>query len=779
MYRLGRICFAALMMEVILVDAQTPAGSSSTTNAVPALTTDQQEQIQIDLANGFYSRDFFDLAVAEYQKYLDWFPGGASVEEARYRIADCLRGQGKIDASRAQYEALQKAFPNGKYFARASFRVGEMDWNAGRFANAFVHFESAAEKAESTSTRLSARFYQARALIQLKKASEAGPVLMELARIEKANPYRGFALLELARLAEASGREEEARGFYKQVTETDASPLLRAEAGIKAGSIEMKIRHWPAAAAFFESVRKLEVPAEWVELASANAVRAYYQNNQYDLALKLLESSKASFPPNAQAEMSLLHGHALRLLKKYREAVAQYDVFLKTHAGHAAQESAAYERLICLYAVNAEAWDGEAAGFIKTYPQAKSAAQVLYLQADRAFKRKDYVFAAAAYASIPLSGERTIDPSKIPEVMYRRGFSLAQGGRGTEAAAVFSDFVQRFPEHAYAPNALFQRAVSEQGLGKLDVALASYREIIERYPRATERETSLYRTALLQGELRRYSAMRETFQKLARDYPKNAFINDSTYWIGWSLFEEKKYAEALPHLLKAREVKPAEYGAESTSRILLCQYYLKRRVPLAKEILALPEKSSPLAPEIYEWVARQSAHDGDPAMAEKFFRKLVAHPDAEAWKQSARWGMAVNLSAQSKWSEAVEVWEAYQKDYPTPIEIVSTRLELIRGYAAIKNYVHAQELAEDVMRLQPEGKNNAHARFQLAEVLNEQKKYDEAAKYYLSVAVLYEDPEMTPRSLSKAIEAFGIVGQTNEVERLSNELKTKYPDFKP
>ncbi|MBI4024369.1 MAG: tetratricopeptide repeat protein [Verrucomicrobia bacterium] len=752
----------------------TDTTSAAPTNAPP----EQVEQVQLDLGNGFLNREFYHLAMAEYQKLIEWFPNGLSVEEARYRIGDCHRGLANLDAAREQYETLQRDFPKGVFFARAAFRLGEIAWNAERYPEALKKFSEAAETAESQETRLTGRFYQARALIQLKKNQEAIPVLQDLARVEKQNPYRGFALLELGRILEASGQEDEARVLFAKTLDTDTSPILRAEGGVKSGVLAMKARQWKEAVADFEKVRMLNAGEEWMLMATVNLVRALYQSDQYEAVIRTLEDPKNRFPKETQAETSLLHAHAYRLLKKCREAVRHYDIFLKNHPDHPSRESAAYERLICLYVIGMDSWDAEAAAFLKAHPKAERARQVLYLQADRAFQRKDYRSAAALYAAIAGAAGRPLDPALEPEIIYRQAFSLAQTGRHSEAATGFADFVKRFPNHALAPTALFQEGLAEEAAGKLEAALASFRGIVGRFPKATERESALYRSALMLGELKQYPAMRDAFQQLAREYPKNPFVDDAAYWTGWSLFEEKKYADALPYLLQARKAKPDDYGAQAASRILLAEYHLRQRAALLKEVEARPADATPLATEIHQWLAAESVKDGDHAAAERQFRKLIAHPGAVEWRQSARWGLASSLAAQSKWKEAAETWEAYQKDYPNPNETITAKLELIRAYTALKEFVHAQEIAEDVLQIQPEGRNNAQARFLLGELMCEQKKHAEAGKYFLSVAVLYDDPEMTPRSLARAIQSFEAAGETNQVAKLKEELKTKHPNFK-
>ena len=62
----------------------------------------------------------------------------------------------------------------------------------------------------------------------------------------------------------------------------------------------------------------------------------------------------------------------------------------------------------------------------------------------------------------------------------------------------------------------------------------------------------------------------------------------------------------------------------------------------------------------------------------------------------------------------------------------------------------AQKIAEEIMRLQPEGRVNAEARLLAGDVQVERGNFDEAGKAFMGVALLYDDPAITPRALQKA-----------------------------
>ena len=81
------------------------------------------------------------------------------------------------------------------------------------------------------------------------------------------------------------------------------------------------------------------------------------------------------------------------------------------------------------------------------------------------------------------------------------------------------------------------------------------------------------------------------------------------------------------------------------------------------------------------------------------------------------------------------------------------------------------------MTLQPEGRVNAEARLLAGDVQLERGNFEEAGKAFMGVALLYDDPAITPRALQKAALAYQRAGRTAEADRVSRQLREKYPNY--
>ncbi len=70
----------------------------------------------------------------------------------------------------------------------------------------------------------------------------------------------------------------------------------------------------------------------------------------------------------------------------------------------------------------------------------------------------------------------------------------------------------------------------------------------------------------------------------------------------------------------------------------------------------------------------------------------------------------------------------------------------------------------------------ARAYFGLGEVAEAAGQPDQAARHFMSVAVLFDDPEWTPNSLFRAGQLFGRIDKKPEQASAWKELRERYPE---
>src|SRR5205807_8329641 len=131
---------------------------------------------------------------------------------------------------------------------------------------------------------------------------------------------------------------------------------------------------------------------------------------------------------------------------------------------------------------------------------------------------------------------------------------------------------------------LAERALAYERDKNYEAALADLNTILARYPKAHEREASLQLKALILGQQNNTRGMVEAFRQLLKEFPKSSVAAQAEYYIGKAAFEAKDYKTALTALNAARQLNKEQYYNLASLRIILCQFYLKDRTALTKEV---------------------------------------------------------------------------------------------------------------------------------------------------------------------------------------------------
>ena len=119
----------------------------------------------------------------------------------------------------------------------------------------------------------------------------------------------------------------------------------------------------------------------------------------------------------------------------------------------------------------------------------------------------------------------------------------------------------------------------------------------------------------------------------------------------------------------------------------------------------------------------------------------------------------------------------YLETATDPAERAQGFIVLSSAQLGAKDLDPATKSAEETLTLQPEGRLNAEGRMLIGDIESARGNYENAARSYMSVAVLYKDPEVTPRALQHAYEAFQKAGNEPQATRTLSELKTRFPNY--
>ncbi len=748
--------------------------------------TEAPDRRQLDYANGLFSRKLYDLAIPEYEKFLAQYPGVPGRSSAYFYLGECYRALNRSAAARASFQSVLDNYGDSEFAGPASYGVAEILFTQKNYAGALTLFHRAAAKSKESTLALSARYFEARCLENVDRKDEAQILYQQVAEAKNPNPYRDDARLAAGSIALARGRKADAFKNYEALANETQKPALKAEATVRAGMVAVDLQQTEKgkfdkvmaekALSLLQKGRSLPEAGRWRGVAEVGLLRLQYQSGQYEKVLAEYKRGQDQIPEEVRAEMMLIVGNSQRQLGHTKEADDIYRQIIAKYPDREEAKDAQYQRLINFYNTNAPTLLAEVEEYLNSNPTPERADQAKLLKAEHFYKEQKFAEAAPIYAELRASH---LSPRLRAESAYKLAWCFVQLKDGPQVIEAFTYFVKGFPDNQQVPSALTQRALAYQESKNYSAAIEDLNTLLAKFPAAKEREAALQQKALIFGQQENSKGMSDSFRQLLKEFPKSSVAAQANYYIGKAAFEAKDYKGALAPLDAARQLSKEQYYNLATLRIVSAHFYLKDRAALTKEVdgFLAANSNARIPAEILEWLGVEYYNEKNYTAAQKYFSVLGRSESLGSVKPDFWFYLADTETKLKNFAQAEVAYEKYLQVATDPAAKAKTLLALGATKIAAHKPDDAQRIAEEIMSLQPEGRVNAEARLLAGDVQLERQHFDEAGKAFMGVALLYDDPAITPRALQKAALAYEKAGKKEEADRVAKQLREKYPDY--
>src|SRR6266511_3516096 len=204
--------------------------------------TEGADQRQLEYANGLFTRKLYDLAIPEYQKYLEDYPGRPGRANAYFSLGECYRNLNRVSSARTNFQKVLNDYGDSEFAGAAAYALAEMAFTEKDYAAALPLFHRSAAKSKEPAVALSARCFEARCLESTGRKEEAADIYVQVAEGGgNPNPYREDARWTAASIFASRGRKVDALKQYEALANESQKPALKAESAVRGGVIALEL----------------------------------------------------------------------------------------------------------------------------------------------------------------------------------------------------------------------------------------------------------------------------------------------------------------------------------------------------------------------------------------------------------------------------------------------------------------------------------------------------------------------------------------------------------
>jgi TolA-binding protein len=751
--------------------------------SLQAFALDAEDQLQF--ADGLYARGMYQLATKEYERFLGEFPDSDKADIVHFRIGESYRHLGDRSAAEKEFKLVFDVYPQSKMRHKAGFRRAELFMEAGQLNSARDLFNAVINENPPADIAAAAIYYTGDILLKTGKTDEGIHTLERVRNEYSSSEFYSFALLKLAEAHKAATKPDPNRvmELYRLVAARTDSTNTAAEALFQIAELHFQQNTFDKSAEAYKQLFARYPDHSRAAEARLQAAWAAHNAGIYADALAAVEKALASHPDTEEtktgtAEWLYLKANCERQLIKNDAAAQTYSDLLEKYPDSRFADPAYFELALSLYRMGRYNDALRSAQKVKfTTPDMKR--DVYWLMAESYSHLDDEENAVQYYRLL----NKEFPKSELSrDATYRLAHHLQTRSEYKEASRYFNTVAANFPESDLAPQALFASGFCLATENMHKEAVRDWSLLVQKYPAHPLVEEALYQKAMSEIRLKRDEQAIATLRELAGSFPSSRFTPELHYWQAVVLKNMKKSQDAEEELrlcLKSSPRKELEREAQLQLGALLHQAgRFDQAGDLFQPLLSSPVKDK-LNPELLKWLSEHRFEKGQFAESTEAASLLVERSKEPVWQETGWCMVGRGMMAQGKTDDAVKAFEkslaaggGTRFGAESALKLGGLSFGAGSFADARKHFDKAARLASDENMLGVRA--NAYAG--LGRTAKAESELEKAARYFMSVAVLYDDPELVPECLYEAVQAFRTLKRSSDAVKAAKELIKRYPD---
>ncbi|HPM42546.1 MAG TPA: tetratricopeptide repeat protein [Candidatus Omnitrophota bacterium] len=734
---------------------------------------------QLDFANGLFSRKMYKMAADEYEKFISSYPEDPKTPRVYFMVAESLFYLGDYRSATEAYDEYLKRFAGDKDAVHAKLRIIASAIELKDCDRAMAEAEPFVSQTHPPDIRGEALYLIGLSRLSCGDKETAAKYFKEACDIGKDSTYSAVAAYQLGRIS------RDAKDLAGAIDWFDKSAALAQEDEIKAlsriGGAEARIDlgNFKEAA---EILRPLALgdsgASETKDRAVLGLARALYGMKAYGELIDSYKKIRGSMrSPSLRMQTVVFVSQAYTKEQRDAESIAILDAILTdTSLTPSELESVFFARISALIA--AKKYE-EARSLLDSKKDYIDLSRAAFLKAETDYYLKSYAEARKGYDYFLITYP---DSPLRAQAFYGMAFAAMYNNEKHVAKDVFLKIVSSFPDDELAGKALYSAAALEEELGLAAEGISHAKKYIELY--GDREDTKAVRLLLgrLYGESKKPSEAIKVYEDYLARYPADPKIPEVYFMIGRSYQAAGDRMRSTEYFSKIAKDAPGAGELYYKARSNIAQNYIamKNELEAAKTMddILSSDRTNENAFENYLWVVKRYI---DAKLYKDAMRVLdisSKHKEADKNKAAIEYYKSEAERGLGNYDAAVAGYERCIKmDEPAQGALTGAAYQGMGLTFLARNDINqARKSFESAIAFNPSDNTVVmRSRYYLADILASENKYDEAAKMYMMVAILYEDNSFVPSSLYKAILAFEKIGKKDETEKACRDFLARFP----
>jgi len=402
--------------------------------------------------------------------------------------------------------------------------------------------------------------------------------------------------------------------------------------------------------------------------------------------------------------------------------------------------------------------------FLKTYPENEKAEDALFWLGETYYAKKEYKKAQYYYK---LCLERYPKGRFYDYALFSLGSSFRDEKNYDEAERFLRTLVDSFPKSSLTEDAYLTIGEIKADNGELDEALTIFDNYRKEHTKGKLYDKSLFLTGRVFRKEGKNELALKTFQQLVNKFPHSEYKDAALYYIAWTYFEKKDYANAIKNFGLIDDKSKLYFPSYYWSAIAL-ERQGKKEESIAKFTkLASMQKAGIYRHDAVYELARIGYESKEVEKGDSLVSSL-GNTDRK-WKALLLKGNS--LFAREQYRKAITIYE----------QIVSQEADGVRKDAIyrlasslykVENYEKAEEYFNIYLTTYPLGENKKEALLLFAESAYKQKKWEDALARYRSVEQNFPDTEEAKLAMMGEGWALSKLGRDKEAYAILKKVKS-------